>query len=416
MEALLKNLLSSLSKDAFGRFVFELWKLKNIDTDKEYRDIYPLPRLDKNLFESYSVRYSGEPLHCYNLIIPFFCPIELFSRKVDLKPFLQREYQIITKYTKRTKRRWKTWNIHTKGDFVLPDISFVTNYSELKKQQYFDVILPQLETLIESKAFYSQLAIGSCDSFLDLNPKGTLNAFENFLKSHKSEISLCFKGDKLHFFEGFSEKYLTCGVSNNGTLYESAYSFAQPHLPSLINEFQALINSNCREATLEKFISRYYREIFGAKYDKIETQLWLKFPELDLQNKDRRTDIFLRNSIENDWELVELKKPIKLVTNSKDIPVFTHQFYKALEQIRNYKSILMQNNTKENLKRQGIEYCRSELRLVIGKNPDISTNLWRTLKMNNSHDLKIFTYDNLIDEMKSRQNEWEAFLRHSKNH
>lgn len=137
------------------------------------------------------------------------------------------------------------------------------------------------------------------------------------------------------------------------------------------------------------------------KYDKIETQIWLKFPELDINNKNRRLDVFLRNAITHDWELMELKKAdIKLTKTVRDIPVFVNAVHEGIQQIRNYKRILNQDNVKKIFASQGIEYYEPEYRLVIGRNPDIPLEQWRHLKKSNENGLKIITYDEIIDSLK----------------
>jgi hypothetical protein len=122
-----------------------------------------------------------------------------------------------------------------------------------------------------------------------------------------------------------------------------------------------------------------------------------------MNNKERRLDIFLRNSVIRDWELFELKKPIKLVNNYRDIPVLANQVHSSIQQLRNYENILGQEKVKNHFKKEGIEYYYPELRLVIGRSPDIPIEQWRWLQAtNNSSRLKIITYDDILKEMEAR--------------
>jgi hypothetical protein len=169
----------------------------------------------------------------------------------------------------------------------------------------------------------------------------------------------------------------------------------------LVKEFEQLLSCNPREAKLEAFLKKYFKEIFEG-YDRIETQVWLKFPDLDIGNKNRRLDVFLRNTASHDWELFELKKAIQLTHTYQDIPVFVNAVYLGIEQIRNYKRILSQDKVKKMFALQGIEYYEPEYRLLIGRNPDIPINQWRNLKKSHENDLKIFTYDDILNGMRDR--------------
>jgi hypothetical protein len=208
-----------------------------------------------------------------------------------------------------------------------------------------------------------------------------------------------------------SDKYITKGVLNSyNNPIETIYIANSITKSEIIKEFEFLINSNVNELKLETFLTQYYKEIFGDKYDRIETQLWLKFPEIDIANKNRRLDIFLRNSIERDWELFELKKTQKLTTTYRDIPVFKSEILHAIQQIRNYEKILNQEKVKVKFAKEGIEYFNPELRLVVGNKPDISIEQWRFLKSTNENGLKIITFEDLISEMKIRYNIHDKYL------
>lgn len=108
----------------------------------------------------------------------------------------------------------------------------------------------------------------------------------------------------------------------------------------ILKEFEWLLKDVSKEREMELFLQKYYKYLFGDYYDKIETQLWLRFPELDINSKDRRLDIFVRNSIEKDWELMELKRILKPIKFSQGMPIFTNKIYAAIEQLRNYGKIL----------------------------------------------------------------------------
>ena len=167
-------------------------------------------------------------------------------------------------------------------------------------------------------------------------------------------------------------------------------------------EFNQLINNDTRESVLEEFLYTYHDLFFGDKYDTLSTQVWLDFPEFDIGNKDRRLDIFMRNSISKDWDIYELKRSsVKLTKTKSDVPMFVSAVHDALTQLRNYKRILSQDKVKRKFEAKGIKYYNPQFNLVIGKKPNISDEKWNWLLSHHS-DLNIITYDNLLESAKKR--------------
>ena len=167
-------------------------------------------------------------------------------------------------------------------------------------------------------------------------------------------------------------------------------------------EFNQLINNDTRESVLEEFLYTYHDLFFGDKYDTLSTQVWLDFPEFDIGNKDRRLDIFMRNSISKDWDIYELKRSsVKLTKTKSDVPMFVSAVHDALTQLRNYKSILSQDKVKRKFEAKEIKYYNPQFNLVIGKKPNISDEKWNWLLSHHS-DLNIITYDNLLESAKKR--------------
>lgn len=167
-------------------------------------------------------------------------------------------------------------------------------------------------------------------------------------------------------------------------------------------EFNQLINNDTRESVLEEFLYTYHDLFFGDKYDTLSTQVWLDFPEFDIGNKNRRIDIFMRNSISKDWDIYELKRSsVKLTKTKSDVPMFVSAVHDAMTQLRNYKRILNQDKVKKAFEAKGIKYYNPQFNLVIGKKPNISDEKWNWLVSHNS-DLNIITYDNLLESAKIR--------------
>ena len=267
------------------------------------------------------------------------------------------------------------------------------------------MLIPIFDKLLKDIDFVGKPYVGSIDSFLDLEFDKAVIGLKNFISKYSGEISISFVDGKISVERFYPDKYITKGIlKNSKSPYESIYINSLNSKSEIILEFENLINSRVSENKIESFLVKYYKEIFGEYYDRIETQLWLRFPELDISGKSRRIDLFLRNAVERDWELFELKKPQKLTHTYRDIPTFTGEIFQAIQQMKNYENILMQDKVKSKFYREGIEYFYPELRLVIGNKPDISIEQWRWLKTTNENKLKIITFEDLINEMKIRYN------------
>lgn len=199
-----------------------------------------------------------------------------------------------------------------------------------------------------------------------------------------------------------SQKYLDDGLTSLSRMPIEPVVVLNLDKDEILIEFERLINLNAKEDQIEKFLKKYYREVFGFEYDRVETQVWVKLKELCGLEKDRRLDIFLRNSLLQDWELIELKRPKNILSNYRDIDAFSGEVYKAIEQIRFYNRYLQQDRVKRYFSSEGIDYIVPELKLVIGKKPQISMENWRYLLKSNDKDVKILTYDTILEAMKIR--------------
>lgn len=403
-ESLVKQIISTLDRNAFSKFIYELWKIEDYSNDLNYQKT---KLIGENIFQQHYWEKSSNlgvyEHQGYNLIIPFFQPIELFSNPSE--NLFSDTYFIrkLKNYKRRITRTKHSWVYALDGMYHIPLISFVTNFEGLDGNLYFDIIIPEFEQLVNKLNIEAETAVGSCDSFFELHPENTFKAFKNFINSNQGQVSISILGDKLEFSFFNQDKYLTKGIlKSSKTPYEPVYVDKFIDKSEIIKEFEFLINTKNSETTLENFLKIHYKDIFGFHYDRIETQLWLKFPELDISDKNRRLDIFLRNSIARDWELFELKNVKKLTRTYRDIPTFTSEIHNAIQQVRAYEKLLSQAKVKEKFAREGIEYYYPEIRLVVGNKPDISDEQWRFLKSTNENSLKIITFDELLESMKLR--------------
>ena len=88
----------------------------------------------------------------------------------------------------------------------------------------------------------------------------------------------------------------------------------------------------------------------------------------------------------------------------RDIPTFTSEIQNAIQQLKTYEKLLSQSKVKDKFANEGIEYFFPEIKLVVGRKPDISDEQWRFLKSTNENNLKIITFDDLLNSMKIRYN------------
>lgn len=262
----------------------------------------------------------------------------------------------------------------------------------------------EINTILPNGSF--QIGIGNINTFLDspeIKKDGIRKFLINFFDFYDDGLSISISDDKAFVSSILHEREFSGLLTTNNSILSPVIRRVEKN-NEIINEFNHLINANVKERVLEEFLQENYQLIFGERYDRISTQLWLKFPELDIGGKDRRMDIFMRNSVSEDWELYELKRAdVQLTKTRKDIPMFMSTVSDAMAQVRNYKRILMQDNVRKKFEQDGIEYYEPEINIVIGKNPNLLPKQWRRL-VTSENDLKIITYNDLLCEAKERMN------------
>jgi hypothetical protein len=257
-----------------------------------------------------------------------------------------------------------------------------------------------------------RVGTGNINTFLNStnNQSEMQVVLSNFLEEYDEGLRISISDSGL-----FASRFLTQNEFSGVT--QKTSSIITPVYPKIIAadtvllEFNRLINSDTSESKLEEFIREHYQVVFGTRYDNIMTQVWIRFPDLDIGNRNRRLDIMMRNVNIGDWELFELKKSnVQLTKSESDIPKLTAEVHDAIAQAKNYKRLLEQDRVKRVLAAEGIEYYQPEINLVIGKKPSISNAQWRRLKSDNENGLKILTYDTLLKEAKDRLSEIEDYL------
>jgi hypothetical protein len=285
-------------------------------------------------------------------------------------------------------------------------LGILTNISGIPRVEHEQELIPKYSKLISRLGIRGsrRLVLGSCDSFVDLNPDGARRALAEFLVKNSSGLRISLQPDRLTVDRFVVDGYLTRGVPETRKFpYEPIYIRPRTQSDSALEEFEALIQRDVTEAQIERFLAANYATVFGSKYDRIETQVWLDVPELDIASRQRRTDVFLRNAVTSDWELLELKRPkARLTGTSRDVPSFSRAVHVAIQQLRNYARHLGQQRVRERLAKRGIHYFNPSLQLVIGKTPSIQVEQWRWLMSTCPQDIKLVPYDVLLAEMRYR--------------
>jgi len=386
---LYKKILPKLSGNAFYTYWNEIFTYNHLGEPGF------VALNDNSIVHIFLGNGNGPKLECRICIIHYFFDFsknKVFDKKTLQDPLFLQKLDFVSRYIKNSFLC--SYDIHVTTNFYGFDF-------DVYQQQIFDSV----ETLLyERKINHVSSALGSFDILLnqESNYKYLEFAFQKLFNQGALTIELNPIGAKVNNY--FEESVIDIGVSKKSqSIYEPIYT-KQNNIGSIISEFEKLINQSPNEKILEDFISAYYREIFGFKYDRIETQLWLRFPDIDICNKNRRIDIFLRNSIISDWELFELKRSsIKLTSTYRDAPDLSKEIYNSIRQLDNYYKLLSQDKVRNQLKNEGIEYYEPKLNLVIGNKPQISVHQWRNLLSTQS--VNILTYDNLLRELESRYKE-----------
>lgn len=395
---LIKRLIRRLDRDSFSGMI-------NACLNLEYGSLVtPLPELGKDIWHR-SIGYvkgaydpnSAEKADAFYVVQHM--PSELFKNPLAVD---FHESQVVESL--RSIRACK----EIASIEYYPEITrymllhFMTNFVSSPGQEYFDGLLTKYEALVGELGFdTSHVYVGTCDTYVDQKPTETGNALQSLLASCDA-TSIRLVPGQIAVQPFSSERNFAAGVTP-GT-YSPCGPVFVPHvgLSSAVQELQFLLERNPKEAELQKFLKRYYQEVFGPNYTRIETELWLRFPHLDIANKERRIDLFLRNETMRDWELVEIKRFLPLTGTQRDAPRLSREITDGIGQLQHYQSILKQDEVRRKLEADGFDYWEPELRLVIGKSPTIERKQWRELLGRDRSNVKIFTYNDLLADMRIR--------------
>ena len=400
---LLKAQLSRLNRHAYAAFIKELFAS---DGQREgHQGFHPLTQAGEDVFfQPLLDSYGGSIHRVYLLHHP---ALELFHPAHDLNmrdPTLVRQLARVRNLYHGHIGHWGMVSPFLRKDHALKAVGFVTNLSGLDERLYQKTLIPAYQRL---KRFCGlkkvPILIGSPDSFMDQVPEKTERVFREFITKHADGLVVTVSEHDACVGEFNNDRWLSGGLLSPATQpYESVFVTSAIKQCAILEEFQSLLRQGPEEKLLEEFLVANYKTIFGRKYDRVETQVWLRFPELDISGHDRRLDVFLRNSVINDWELFEIKRPVSVSGTYRDVPIIARELSAAILQTKNYGRILTQDKVKKHFAKRGIEYFEPQLSVVIGRTPQIPHEQWRWLKTSHDNQVKIITYDDLLGELRSR--------------
>lgn len=299
------------------------------------------------------------------IYLPHYIPYELYKNPYDIpvdSPYLRKKLQIIfDEYKNEFFPTLMTYHTGRLGN-LLNSIYFINNIAGFPIEFYHDYLIDEYIKLTKSVGVDLDdeftTHVGSFDTFIASDPEIVVKLIDEYL-SNNFDVSFSMEEGNIKVQKCANHKYLTSGV---GKITKFPYnSLVVEHFndkSNILKEFEDLLNKYPTEDELEKFLGRYY------------------------------LDIFLHNNVINDWELFELKKIMPLTKTYRDIPVFRNEIYSAIQQLKNYDRILQNHEVKEKLKRDGIEYYEPSLNLVVGRTSTLPHDEWRWLATSNK-DIKI---------------------------
>jgi hypothetical protein len=405
---LVARLIAHLTQQGFIDFVGELFA-----NDGNYEGLTPLAHIGSDVFYRPFLDSYGGSIH--EILLFHFPPLELFRPSLKLTmndPVLIKRLGMIRHHYHGREGSWGMVDPFLKKDDALHSIKFITNFVGLPRAAYADLLIPAYQRIKRYCGLKKpRTFVGSCDSFVDLNSDGAEAALRKVVSNPADGVVVSVSEHDVDVANFSTEKFLGSGVSKRThSAYEPVIVSTAIRNQAILETFTKLIHADTSEKQLEEFLVTHFKEIFGAKFDRIETQLWLRFPELDIEKKNRRLDMFLRNSIRNDWECFEIKRPVQLTATYRDAPAITRALSDAIHQARNYGRLLTQDKVKRYFADEGIHYYEPVINLVIGRTPQIPHEQWRWLQKENEDRIRIFTFDELLIEMKCRFEDRYAIL------
>lgn len=400
-EQLLKR-IGSLSQKDFIAFCFEMLKNTYGENLKNCTNI-------EGAFYTKSESGMLSPYELASIFIVDYLPYELFEDPQDIpfnNPLIRKRLLSIKEEFDKSPVLFDGASCYATIDNIIGGIFFFNHIIGPQNEFFTEIALNKYKKmLIELGLYYKKigldisLGIGCPNSYLDNNPQSVIRALE-YIESNNEQLSIEFSDQGYEVNKICQGKYVSSGVGRiSGDIFFPCLVLRKKD--HICIEFERLLNSDPSEKIISDFIIENYRDILGFKYDAIKSEVGLRFPDLDISGKNRRVDILVHNCVENDWELIELKKKIKLSKIYRGQPVFSSEIMGAIQQLNNYYDILRQDRVREYFLREGIEYYNPSIKLIVGGQKNVSHKQWRQM-LSSTNGVHLITYDDLIKEMKTR--------------
>lgn len=391
-----------------------------------------LSEIDTDVLERDPERYSQSAEVFFLNYLPHSIYNRFSTQKIDFELIRQRLSKYIQKHTYPLWQPVDGVSVYMINNFDSSRLGISDEkILELYENELLSVLSTRVPVSMDKLAFLTNPQISAIAASLPWNGSryslgvGNVNTFftaendvsgktsavlQQFLESNENDLTISISENGLFASRFIAENEFSGRTKDASAFLHPVFTYVSSK-DMVFKEFNALLSGNHRESVWEDFFRTNYKTIFGEHYDRISTQLWLEFPQIDIGKKNRRMDIFMRNSVLSDWELFELKRPdVQLTRTKSDVPLFTAAVNEAIAQVKNYKRILQDDAVKRKMEAAGIEYYVPRINLVIGKKPSLPTAQWRQLLADNSGDITITTYDALLLEAKQRHSEISKLL------
>lgn len=396
------NRIGTLSQEDFGIFCNHMLSSEYGDHLKECFGI-------KDSFYTKTKSGLASSLSCTLVFLVDYLPYELFDdpHKIPFdNPITRKKLGAIISHFNKSPALFQGGCSRAAFDNNIGGLFFFNHIVGTQREFFLEVAYKNYKKMASSfglgkKAygFDITVGVGSPYSYVGNAQQNVISALE-YVDSHNEQIAIEYSNEGYKVNRIRQGKYVSSGVGRtSGEIYFPCYVTRKAD--NICKEFEQLLNSNASEKLLSDFIIENYKYIFGFQYDKIATEVCLRFPELDIAEENRRIDILVHNYVENDWELIELKKKIKLSSTYRGVPVLSYELRGAIEQLKNYYRIMQQERVREHFLCEGIEYYNPTLKLIVGGSKNVSHYQWRQM-LSSADGVHLITYDNLINEMKAR--------------
>jgi len=232
---LLKSLLSRLSRHAFEKFIVELQK-----ANKSSEAFTPLPEAGEGVYYQGLLDSYGGSLHTVFLL--HYSPLELlnhFDSKSIGDPVIKQLLKNVRQLYKGQVGYWGMVDPFLKRANALQSVAFLTNLYNIDRATYEKDLIPQYSELVKKTGLKRlPVLVGSYDSFIELTPKETEQAFANFITQNDEGLCISISTQQASVERFSTERNLIGGV-----LQTTKY----PYEPVYINQI------NQKETALDEF-------------------------------------------------------------------------------------------------------------------------------------------------------------------